>query len=88
MTQWDSFVKRAFDVVCAAIGLSLFGWLILLAWGVMTLDTGCNGMFIQVRVGRYGHLFKVYTSVRCDQTSCWTVPLPRAETHASPVSGG
>ncbi len=60
MTQWDSFVKRAFDVVCAAIGLILFGWLILLAWGVMTLDTGCNGMFVQVRVGRYGRLFKVY----------------------------
>ena len=60
MTQWDSFVKRAFDVVCAAIGLILFGWLILLAWGIMTLDTGCNGMFVQVRVGRYGRLFKVY----------------------------
>lgn len=60
MTQWDSFVKRAFDVVCAAIGLILFGWLILLAWGIMTLYTGCNGMFVQVRVGRYGRLFKVY----------------------------
>lgn len=60
MTQWDSFVKRVFDIVCAAIGLILFGWLILLAWGVMTLDTGCNGMFVQVRVGRYGRLFKVY----------------------------
>ncbi len=60
MTQWDSFVKRAFDVVCAAIGLILFGWLILLAWGIMTLDAGCNGMFVQVRVGRYGRLFKVY----------------------------
>lgn len=51
--------KRIFDITCSFLGLVLFGWLILLAFILATIDTGKNGFFTQVRVGRNGKLFKV-----------------------------
>jgi len=55
----DAFTKRMFDIVCAFLGLSLLGWLILLAWLAASIDTRNNGFFTQVRVGQNGRLFKV-----------------------------
>lgn len=37
----------------------MLGWLILLAFIAATVDTGKNGFFTQVRVGKDGKLFKV-----------------------------
>ena len=59
MSPLDAFTKRMFDIVCAFLGLSLLGWLILLAWLAASIDTRNNGFFTQVRVGQNGRLFKV-----------------------------
>ena len=56
----QAFVKRTFDVVVAAIGLIVTGWLILIAWVLATLDTGANGIFAQQRVGYRGRYFTTY----------------------------
>lgn len=53
------FLKRCFDMGGAVIGLLLTWWLILITWGLASLDTRSNGFFIQQRVGRYGRLFRV-----------------------------
>lgn len=55
----QSAVKRAFDFLLSAFGLSLTCWLILLAWIAASVDTRSNGFFVQQRVGRGGRLFKV-----------------------------
>lgn len=52
-------VKRTFDLFLALLGLSVTGWLILLAAAISALDTGENGFFTQQRVGRNGKLFTV-----------------------------
>jgi lipopolysaccharide/colanic/teichoic acid biosynthesis glycosyltransferase len=59
LTAMDRFLKRGFDVVFAALGLLLTGWLILLAFILATIDTRKNGFFRQERVGKDGKLFKV-----------------------------
>lgn len=51
-------LKRTFDVVLALLGLCLFGWLILLAALLATIDTRQNGFFTQQRVGKEGRLFR------------------------------
>lgn len=59
LTAAQRFVKHSFDTVGAAIGLSLFWWLILAAFVASTIDTRKNGFFTQTRVGKDGKLFKV-----------------------------
>lgn len=51
--------KRTFDLVMAMIGLAALWPLILLCWGLATLDTGANGFFTQARIGRGGKPFRV-----------------------------
>jgi lipopolysaccharide/colanic/teichoic acid biosynthesis glycosyltransferase len=51
------FIKRFLDIVGAAVGLLLTGWVILLAFIAATLDTRTNGFFTQARVGRHGRIF-------------------------------
>jgi lipopolysaccharide/colanic/teichoic acid biosynthesis glycosyltransferase len=53
------FIKRSFDLLVAATGLLLGGWLILLAWLLASIDTGGNGFFMQQRIGRNGKPFRV-----------------------------
>ena len=53
------FLKRFFDFCIALVGLLLFGWLILLAFLLASIDTHSNGFFLQVRVGKDGRLFRV-----------------------------
>jgi lipopolysaccharide/colanic/teichoic acid biosynthesis glycosyltransferase len=55
----NAFIKRAFDLVLAIIGLLLSFWIIFLAWMLATIDTRSNGFFVQTRVGQNGSLFKV-----------------------------
>lgn len=52
-------LKRGFDLLGAAVGLVLAGWIILPAWLLATLDTRANGFFTQARVGRDGRIFRV-----------------------------
>ncbi len=54
------FAKRLFDILLSFTGLVLSGWLIVLAISIASIETRCNGLFSQVRVGRNGKLFTVY----------------------------
>jgi len=55
----DRALKRGVDIAVSSAGLVLFGWLIIVLWVVATIDTGKNGFFAQVRVGRHGKRFKI-----------------------------
>lgn len=59
MTLLQRTSKRAFDVVASFSGLVLLGWLILLCWLIATIDTGKNGFFKQIRIGKHGKPFYV-----------------------------
>jgi lipopolysaccharide/colanic/teichoic acid biosynthesis glycosyltransferase len=52
-------LKRAFDVVLAALGLIFCGPLILLCWLIAALETKSNGFFIQQRIGQHGRIIHV-----------------------------
>lgn len=52
-------IKRSFDILIAALGILLTGWIILLAYIAASIETGESGFFTQSRVGRNGRLFKV-----------------------------
>lgn len=52
-------VKRGFDLTVAVLGLLLTWPLIVAAWMVATIDTRANGLFRQLRIGRYGEPFEV-----------------------------
>lgn len=53
-------LKRAFDLLVSTLGLLFFGWLILFSFVAATIDTGSNGFFRQIRIGRYGKPFRVF----------------------------
>lgn len=55
----DAALKRGLDLIVAAAGLLLAGWLIMLAAAVIRLETGASGLFRQARVGRHGRIFHV-----------------------------
>ncbi len=79
---WDASVKRAFDVIVAAVGLQATGWLVALAFIAASIDTRDNGFFTQTRVGRGGRLFRVIKlrTMRTDghlQTTVTTRDDPR-----------
>lgn len=59
LTLFDASMKRLFDISLSLIGLLFFWWLILLAYVAASIDTGKNGFFCQLRVGRDSTLFKV-----------------------------
>ena len=50
--------KRTFDIVFSTLGIVVASLVILTAWLVSTIDTGTNGIFVQLRVGRNGRLFR------------------------------
>lgn len=59
LTPAQDAAKRALDLVLAVLLLGLTWWVIALAWVGATLSTGCNGFFLQERIGRWGRPFKV-----------------------------
>lgn len=59
LTLFDASIKRLFDISLSLIGLLFFWWLILLAYIAASIDTGKNGFFCQLRVGKDSTLFKV-----------------------------
>lgn len=56
---WPRVLKRALDLVGAAIGLLLFGPLILLLAVLIRLDSPGPAFFVQERVGQYGRRFRM-----------------------------
>lgn len=59
MTNWDKFEKRLFDITFSLTGIGITWWIICIAWVIITVETRLNGFFIQERVGRYGHRFRL-----------------------------
>jgi lipopolysaccharide/colanic/teichoic acid biosynthesis glycosyltransferase len=53
-------LKRIFDFVLALVASFFLSWIIVLIWFLCCIDTRTNGLFTQIRVGRYGKLFKIY----------------------------
>jgi lipopolysaccharide/colanic/teichoic acid biosynthesis glycosyltransferase len=60
LTKKQLILKRGFDILFSAFGLCIFGWLILLAYVLASIDTGKSGLFIQERVGKDGVMFRVF----------------------------
>lgn len=54
----NRFIKRAFDITLALLGLLVFIWLMLVTALLATIDTRQNGIFTQTRVGQDGRLFR------------------------------
>ena len=52
--------KKIFDIFFALVGLIVFGVVILIFFIAVTISTGENGMFTQLRIGQYGRAFKIY----------------------------
>ncbi len=59
MTIGDRLVKRGFDLVVAALGLSVLWPIIAATWVIAGRDTGASGFFCQTRVGQGGTPFRV-----------------------------
>jgi len=60
LSRTQEIQKRLFDIVFSLLGLAVTWWLILLAWGIATLDTKSNGLFMQKRIGKEGKPFLVF----------------------------
>ncbi|MCH9739868.1 MAG: sugar transferase [Epsilonproteobacteria bacterium] len=60
MTSWGRFIKRAFDILFALVGISLTFWIMLLAFIVASFETKSFGLFMQNRVGKHGKIFRVF----------------------------
>ena len=54
------FLKRAFDIVFALIGIFFTWWIILIAIVMSSVETKSFGIFTQKRVGKEGRLFSVF----------------------------
>lgn len=52
--------KRAFDIVCSAIGLLLLAPLLIVIAALVALDSPGPILFRQERVGRYGRRFRIH----------------------------
>ena len=59
MTLGQRIAKRSFDLLASIIGIAVLWPFILLCWILASLDTGANGLFMQVRVGRGGRHFSI-----------------------------
>jgi lipopolysaccharide/colanic/teichoic acid biosynthesis glycosyltransferase len=60
LSKSQTLIKRATDIVGAALGLLCFGWLVLLAAVVARIETGHSGFYRQVRVGLNGRRFTIF----------------------------
>ncbi len=54
------FFKRAFDIISSGLFLILFSWLILLCLLVKWLEDFHNPVYVSLRVGKNGKVFKFY----------------------------
>lgn len=56
----DPWLKRLFDILCSSIVLCIFAPLFLLIAALIKLEDRGPVFFTQIRVGKYGRLFKMY----------------------------
>lgn len=54
------FPKRVLDLAFAAAVVVLLGWLLVVVWGIVRLESRGPGIFAQPRVGRAGKIFTCY----------------------------
>lgn len=52
--------KRLFDIFCSAIGIIVFSPLFLVLWIAVKLESKGPAFFLQTRVGKNNHDFKLY----------------------------
>ena len=55
----DRALKRGFDLLVSAFGLTMLGWLMVICILVSTVETRRIGLFRQRRVGRHGRGFTI-----------------------------
>ena len=60
LTQKQKIVKRGFDIVLSLLLLPIILIPLLILWILSTLSTGCNGWFVQLRIGQHGKPFSFY----------------------------
>ncbi|CAA6825305.1 MAG: Bacterial sugar transferase [uncultured Sulfurovum sp.] len=60
MNLWERFLKRAFDIIFALVGIFLTWWIILMAMFIASIETKSLGLFMQKRVGKEAKLFFVF----------------------------
>ncbi|MHB1105750.1 MAG: sugar transferase [Lutibacter sp.] len=53
-------IKRLFDILFSIATLLLLGWLLIICWFLTAIDTKSNGLFIQKRIGQFGHTFNIF----------------------------
>lgn len=68
MSVAERSVKRAFDFFFACVLIVLLCPLFLIIYIAIKLDDGASAIYSQERIGRYGHVFKIYKfrSMRVD----------------------
>lgn len=76
MSPLDQFIKRAFDIGMAALGLLLLFPVIGVCWTIAAWETRSNGFFIQRRVGRHGKIIHV----------CKIKTMHAGDRHRSPIA--
>ena len=52
--------KSLFDLILVFIALLFLGWLLILCAAVTSIDTKSFGIFVQLRIGRYGEAFNIF----------------------------
>ena len=60
LTAKDIYIKRSFDVSLSFIGLVLILPVIVISWIMASIEFRSNGFFTQLRVGKNGHLFRIF----------------------------
>lgn len=60
LTVVQKLQKRLFDIVLSVVGILLTWWIMVLAWIISSIETRGNGLFTQIRIGRYGSPFSVF----------------------------
>lgn len=53
-------LKRSMDLGVSVCGLALIGWLMMMIWCAVKLDSKGPGLFRQQRVGQFGRMFTCY----------------------------
>lgn len=81
-------LKRSFDLLLSLLLLALLGWIILLAWMAASIDTRGNGLFRQVRIGRWGRPFTIFKlKTMRPVPGLTTTATPRGDRRITPLGG-
>jgi lipopolysaccharide/colanic/teichoic acid biosynthesis glycosyltransferase len=53
-------VKRIFDIFFSILALLILGWVLIIGYIIVSIDTNSNGLYLQKRVGQFGVLFSIF----------------------------